>query len=60
MYLPRDIGIYATAQGGIGGINVDGLERRGDHWVNRARLDSAVTIRVDVRGGVGEIHLVAE
>jgi len=60
VYLPRDVAIYATAQGGIGEINVSGLEQRGNHWVNSAKLDSPVTIRVDVKGGIGEIHLVAE
>lgn len=60
VYLPRDVGIYATAKGGIGEINVQGLERRGDHWVNAAKLDSPVTIRLDVKGGIGEIRLVAE
>ena len=60
VYLPREVGIYATAQGGIGEINVSGLEQRGNHWVNAAKLDAPVTIRVDVKGGVGEIRLVAE
>ena len=60
VYLPRDVAIYATAQGGIGDINVSGLEQRGNHWVNAAKLDSPVTIRVDVKGGIGEIRLVAD
>jgi hypothetical protein len=58
--LPRDVGIYATAKGGIGEINVSGLERRGDHWVNAARVDSPVTIRLDVKGGIGEIRIEAD
>ena len=60
VHLPRDVAIYATAQGGIGDIHVEGLERRGNHWVNAAKLDSPVTIRVDVKGGIGEIRLVAD
>ena len=60
VHLPRDVGIYATAQGGIGEINVRGLQKRGDHWENELRADSPITIRVDVKGGVGEIDLVAE
>ena len=60
VYLPRDVGIYATAQGGIGEIHVSGLEQRGNHWVNASKLDSPITIRVDVKGGIGEIRLVAE
>lgn len=60
VYLPRDVAIYATAQGGLGEINVSGLEQRGNHWVNASKLDSPVTIRVDVKGGIGEIRLVAD
>jgi len=58
--LPRDVGIYATAAGGIGDIHVSGLEQRGNHWVNTSKVDSPVTIRVDVKGGIGEIRLVAD
>jgi hypothetical protein len=60
VYLPASVVISATAQGGIGDINVRGLERRDGRWVNARQEASPVTIRVDVRGGVGEIRLVAE
>jgi hypothetical protein len=58
--LPKDVGIYATATGGIGSINVAGLRRDGDHWVNEAYESAKRRIRVDVEGGVGEIRLIAE
>ncbi|MFM2124481.1 MAG: hypothetical protein RL328_932 [Acidobacteriota bacterium] len=60
IYLPKSVGISATAQGGIGSIDVDGLEERNGRWVNPSQLDSPVTIRLDVKGGVGEIKLIAE
>jgi hypothetical protein len=58
--LPKEVGIYAKATGGIGSINVEGLRKEGDHWVNDAYEKAARTIRLDVQGGVGEIRLVAE
>ena len=44
----------------IGSIDVDGLEERNGRWVNASQLNSPVTIRVEVKGGVGEIKLIAE
>jgi hypothetical protein len=58
--LPKDAGINATASGGIGSINVTGLRRQGDHWINDAYENARRTIRVDVQGGIGEISVVAE
>jgi len=60
VYLPASVGISATATGGIGDINVRGLEKRDGRWINPRLAEAAVTIRLDVKGGVGEIHLVAE
>jgi hypothetical protein len=60
VYLPKSVGVVATAQGGIGDISVRGLERRGGYWVNLGHENNPVTIRVDAKGGVGEINLVAE
>jgi uncharacterized protein DUF2154 len=58
IYLPRNVGISATATGGLGEIKIDGLEKRDGVWVNPERVGAPVTVRVDVKGGVGEIHLV--
>ena len=60
IYLPGDVGVVATAVGGIGNISVHGLEKRGDRWVNAAHENSSVMIHVDVHGGIGEIRLIAE
>lgn len=60
IYLPADVGISAKAAGGIGHIRVDGLEKRGDRYINPAHENSPVTIHLNVEGGVGEINLIAE
>lgn len=57
--LPREVGIYAQARGGIGSIQTPGLRREGDHWVNAAYDTAKVNIRLDVSGGVGSITLDA-
>ncbi len=58
VHLPKDVGISATATKGIGDINVEGLEQRDGVWVNPDRIGASVTVRLDVKGGVGEIRLV--
>jgi hypothetical protein len=60
IHLPKSVGVSATAVGGIGQINVSGLEKRNDRWINPGHENDAVTIRLDVKGGVGQIDLVAE
>jgi hypothetical protein len=58
--LPKHVGIRATATGGIGDIEVRGLEKRGNRWINPGHEDDPVTIRVEVAGGIGQIRLIAE
>jgi len=55
--LPRDVGVYATAAGGIGAINAHDLKKEHGAYVNDAYGKSPVTLRVTVEGGVGEINL---
>jgi hypothetical protein len=55
--LPGEIGVRVNAEGGLGQINAEGLQREGDAYVNDAYGDSDVTLDVDVRGGVGQINL---
>ena len=54
--LPSDVGVRASAQGGIGAIHVHGLKKDGDAYVNEAYGKSPVTVKVQVEGGVGEIN----
>ena len=59
--LPSSVGIVADAKGGIGDIQVSGLEKRnGSRWTNAAYEHSPVTIHLDVKGGIGNITLRAE
>jgi hypothetical protein len=58
VYLPRNAAISARATKGIGEIRADGLEQRNGVWINPDAVDAPVTVRVDVKGGIGEIHLV--
>jgi hypothetical protein len=55
--LPSDVGVRASAEGGIGAIHVHGLKKDGDAYVNEAYGKSPITVKVQVEGGVGEINL---
>jgi predicted membrane protein len=55
--LPSEVGVRANAAGGLGKINAEGLQKKGNSYVNDAYGDSDVTLRVDVQGGIGEINL---
>jgi len=58
--LPSGVGIVADAKGGIGNIDAQGLEKRNGRWVNAKHEDAKVTIHLDIRGGVGNITLLAK
>ena len=60
VYVPSSVGISATASGGIGEINVRGLDKRDGRWINPLHENAPVTIRLDVKGGVGQIDLIAQ
>ena len=60
VYLPKSVGITARATGGIGDVNVRGLEKHGGVWINPSHEHDSVMIHVDAKGGIGEIHIVAE
>jgi len=60
IHLPKSVGISATAAGGIGEVHVSGLEKRNDRWINPGHERDPVTIRLDVKGGIGQIDVVAE
>lgn len=56
--LPKDVGISATVAGGIGDFGAEGLEKRDGVWVNPDRIGAPVTVRLDVKGGIGQIRLI--
>ncbi len=55
--LPSEVGVRAKAQGGLGKINAEGLQKVGNAYVNDAYGESEVTLRVDIQGGIGQINL---
>lgn len=59
IHLPKDVGVWASAKGGIGGVNVSGagLVKQGDHWENDAYNKAKVNVKLEVRGGIGEINI---
>ena len=59
VYLPSGVGIEADVQGGIGGIHAPGLERREGRYVNDSYGHAKTTVRLDIRGGIGAINLIA-
>jgi hypothetical protein len=58
VHLPRDVGITASATKGLGDISIEGLEQREGVWVNPDRVGAPVTVRLDVKGGIGQIRLI--
>jgi len=60
VHLPSSVGIIANASGGIGDIEVHGLEKHNGRWTNAAYEHSPVTIHLEVKGGIGNITLTAE
>lgn len=59
VYLPQNVGIEADVQGGIGDIQAPGLEKRDGRYVNQAYGHAKTNVHLDVRGGIGAIHLIA-
>jgi hypothetical protein len=59
IYLPQNVGIDADVKGGIGDIEAPGLEKRQGRYVNDAYGHAKTTVHLDVRGGIGAIHLIA-
>ena len=56
--LPRDVGVYVTADTGAGHVYPDGLKSApGGGYVNDAYGSSPVTLRLDVSTSAGDINL---
>lgn len=58
--LPKNVGVIATASGGIGAVSARGLKHDGDEYTNEAYGKTPATIHLKVEGGVGEVDLVQE
>lgn len=60
IYVPTAAGVVAEAKGGIGGVQVRGLRKDGDRWINDNYGSGKPTVRIDVKGGIGAINIYAE
>ena len=60
VHVPREVGLYGEAQGGIGEIQTSGLRREGGRFFNSAYEHSKVTIHLDIRGGIGSIRVISD
>jgi len=56
--LPKSAGIHAEATGGLGSVDVDGLEKKGSYYENAAFSQAGPKIRLSVQGGVGSIKIL--
>ena len=55
--LPREVGVRVDVKGGLARANVSGLQKESGVYVNDAYGSSDVTVRIDIRAGVGLIEL---
>ncbi len=55
--LPADVGVIARVEGALGELDVSGMTREGDAYVNEAYGESDVTLTVDIKAGVGGLDL---
>ena len=55
--LPEGVGVHVEPQTGLGNVEVYGLVQNGDVYTNQSYEDSAVTINIEVEGGIGKITL---
>jgi hypothetical protein len=60
VHLPQEVGIRAEAHGGLGSINVTGLEKTGDHYENSLYDKAKVNLRLKVEGGIGQINILGD
>lgn len=56
--LPKSAGIHAEATGGLGSVDVDGLEKKGSYYENAGFSQTGPKIRLSVQGGVGSIKII--
>jgi hypothetical protein len=56
--VPQETGVRITVQGGLGGVNANGLTVSGNTYTNAAYGTSEHTININVQSGIGNINLV--
>ena len=58
IWLPQGVGVRAEAHGGLGSIDVSGLEKHGDHYENNLYDSAKANVQLKVEGGIGEIRII--
>jgi len=56
--LPANVGVRVRAEVGVGSVDVTGLTKDGEYYVNDAYGQSDVTLNIQVMGGVGGTDLI--
>jgi hypothetical protein len=60
IHLPKNVGVTASASGGIGGVSARGFNHDGGEYTNNAYGKTPGSIHLTVQGGVGQITLLQE
>lgn len=60
LHLPQHIGVRVRVDRGLGHVNVRGLQRDGNTYVNALYGESPVTLYVNLQAGIGQVSLLAE
>ena len=58
--LLADTAVYVEAHGGIGSIQVHGLQQEDGHWVSPSYDRGQNKVRIEIQGGIGEIKVIAD
>ena len=60
VHVSRQAAVSAEASGGIGDVSVDGMSKNGKSYSTESYGKAKNSIRLDVKGGIGAIHISAE
>jgi len=58
LHLPDDVGVQVIVEGGLSSVDVSGLKRVGDAYVNDAFGEADVELHIHVTTGVGALRLL--
>lgn len=56
--VPDNVGVRVDVEGGLSNIDVSGLHRSGDAYVNDAYGEAEVELDISVKTGVGQVNLI--
>ncbi len=56
--LPDDVGVRVEVEGGLSSVDVSGLHRSGDAYVNDAYGEADIELDISVTTGIGQVSLI--